>query len=268
MKPAYKAPAVLLDELGVEKPEDIRIEAIAQYCGATVVYARLDGCAARIIGRGDCAIITVDSAASRERQRFSAAHDLGHWMHDRGRIALACTDDRIARGWKEDDPERRANRYAVGVLLPERLFKPHARGVPPTFDGVRRLGAVFETSITATAVRLVENDEFPAMVVCTKAGKRVWFTRSPLVPKVLWPRETIGPGALIHRLGDGRERGPDTVDADDWIDHVTARDYVVQESSMRVTGDVVLSLLWWKDEGQILALEDEDSDDGAARWRR
>ena len=46
----YRSPAAILEELGITEPEDLDIEAIAQSCGATIVYERLDGCAARILG--------------------------------------------------------------------------------------------------------------------------------------------------------------------------------------------------------------------------
>lgn len=267
MKAPYKAPAAVLDELGVEGPEDIRIEAIAQHCGATVVYEPLHGCDARIIGLGERAIITIDATASRERQRFSAAHELGHWMHDRGSVSLACDEERMVRGWREDDPELRANRYAAGLLLPERLFKPRARGLPPTFETARRLAVIFQTSLSATAVRMIDNNEYPCMLVCATGGKREWFRRSRLVEEI-WPLERIGAGALVHKLGAEREVGPDTVDADDWIDHRDARDFTVVEHTIRVTGAVTLSLLWWKDEAQILALDEPEDEPDEPKWRR
>lgn len=37
----YIPPHRLLSDLGISEPRDIRIEAIAQYCGATVVYSTL-----------------------------------------------------------------------------------------------------------------------------------------------------------------------------------------------------------------------------------
>ena len=40
----------------------------------------------------------------------------------------------------------------------------------------RLLAELFQTSITATAIRLVERGEFPALLVCTdRFGARVWF---------------------------------------------------------------------------------------------
>src|SRR5690606_21936818 len=95
----YRSPGKLLEELGIENTEEIDIEAIAQHCDATIVYERLHGCAARIIGGAQQAIIAVDSESSRQRQRFSAGHELGHWMNDRGKAGFACTETMFAQEW-------------------------------------------------------------------------------------------------------------------------------------------------------------------------
>jgi Zn-dependent peptidase ImmA (M78 family) len=162
----YRSPASLLDELGIREPEEIAIEAIAEYCGATILYQPLQGAEARIVGHGDRAIITVNEAAPIGRRRFSGAHELGHWMCDRGKIAFACTDRILTTEWSDENPERRANRYAVGLLLPSAIFSPYARNREVTFATVRDLADRFQTSLTATAIRLVELVSFPAMIVC------------------------------------------------------------------------------------------------------
>src|SRR2546427_1959685 len=123
----YIAPDMVLEELGIRDPEDIKIEAIAEHCGATILYERLEGAEARILGYGERAIITVNGAAPRARQRFSGAHELGHWMCDRGKIAFACTDRSFTREWLDDNPERRANQYAAELLLPQKMFSPRAK---------------------------------------------------------------------------------------------------------------------------------------------
>ena len=187
----FKAPAALIGRL--RNPRAIRsrpIEPIAQYCGATIVYRPLDGCAARIVGDGERAVITVDSNATRPRQRFSAGHELGHWMRDRGRVAFSCNERTFLREWLNDNPERRANRYAADLLLPRKLFERAARGLPPTFDSARELARSFETSLTSTAIRLVELGHAPAMLVCNSATGREWFFRSPSVRRVVTARAT------------------------------------------------------------------------------
>lgn len=89
----------LLNELGVVSPADIDVEAIAQYCGATVLYQQLGGAEARIFGHGERAFISVNSDSPRQRQRFSAAHELGHWMWDRGTIAYICKKANMLSNW-------------------------------------------------------------------------------------------------------------------------------------------------------------------------
>jgi hypothetical protein len=259
----FVRPDVLLDELGITEPGDIRIEAIAQHCGATIVYAPLDGCEARILGVGDKAIITVNEGSSRERQRFSAAHELGHWMRDRGRIAFSCAEGALEREWGPDNPERRANRYGADLLLPEKMIRTHARALPATFATARRLGASFQTSVTATAIRLVELGSCPAMIVCNESAGRKWFFRSPLLPTSLWLRDKPGAGSVAAKLlgGKGVATGPETVDADDWIEHPDASEYCVVEDSISFWNGAVLTLLWWKDEAQILALDRDDGED-------
>ena len=54
---------------------------------------------------------------------------------------------------------------------------------------------------------------------------------------------------------------PADVDSDVWFTHEDAHKYVVREDSLKITSDLVLSILWWKDESQILALEDEEEED-------
>lgn len=262
MTSTYKAPATLVDELGIQKPSDIRIEDIAQYCGATVVYAPIDGCEARILGVGNRAIITVNSNAMRERQRFSTAHELGHWMRDRGKIAFSCTDQMLLKEWGDDNPERRANRYAADLLLPQKIFASHARTMPATFASARALAASFETSVTATAIRLVEIGPCPSMIICSETSGRRWFARSPIVPSELWPTSRPGVGSIAAKLlaNGSHAAGPVEVDANEWIDHPKSSDYTLIEDSVRVATGTVLTIIWWKNEQQLLDLGDDEDD--------
>jgi hypothetical protein len=256
----------LLDELGIDQPDEIAVEAIAQYCGATVVYEELQGCEAQIIGSDNRAIIGVKRDALRSRQRFSIAHELGHWIRDRGKLAgFTCTAKSFVSEWSregKDNPERRANRFAADLLLPEKMFKPDARDREMTFATASLLAARYETSLTATALRLVELGSFPAMLVCTEGGRRKWFVPSRDV-RGLWPVDSIGTDSAAYDLlhGTSGPEGAVEVAASSWIDRAEASRYVLCEDSKRV-GDFVLSLLWWKDERQLADLlrsEDDDS---------
>lgn len=253
--PVYKSPEKLLDELGITEPEEIDIEAIAEYCRATVVYNMLSGCEGRILGYGERAIITVNNASHRERQRFSAAHELGHWMCDQGNIALSCTEKMFNEAWfQNSDREVRANRYAADILLPKVMFTQKACKREITFTTVQELANTFNTSLTATAIRLVEHGSYPAMIVCTNLNGRKWFTRGPDVPSKIWPYKSLDRESLAYDLlaGISTNQSPTNMPADVWIDHPDAHQYVIREHSVKITDDLVLTLLWWKDERQLL----------------
>jgi Zn-dependent peptidase ImmA (M78 family) len=261
-RPHYRSPPALLRELGITEPEDIRIEAIAEHCGATIFYEPLAGCAARIVGYGERAYITVDSRSRRERQRFSGAHELGHWMADRGKISsFLCAEKVFAREWEEDNPERRANLYAADLLLPKFMFEPRAKNREITFDAVIALAGDFQTSLTATAIRLVQLGSFPSMIVCSELGRRRWFFPGADLPSALRLRDVPGPYTSAYELlrGSNNYEGSTDVQADGWIDHPTAQRYTLREDSRHIGNDLVLSLLWWKDERQILDIEEDES---------
>ena len=255
MTQVLKNPVELLKELGVRSPEDLDIEAVAEYCGATIRYRPLLGCEARVMGYKDRAIITVNANSKRPRQRFSAGHELGHWMRDRGTVAFKCDEQNFVRDWSLDNPEYRANRFASDLLLPLFLFCPLAYGLPITFASVRKLADAFQMSLTATAIRLVNHGSYPSMLVCLGPQGREWFVASPTVKGKLWPVENAGfhTGALrLLRHGGTDSDGPKEVRADEWINNPYADQYWIKEDSLIVRPELVLALLWWEDEQQLI----------------
>lgn len=250
----------LLDELGITEPAEIEVEVIAQHCGATVLYERLHGCEARIVGFGDRAIITVRDDIPRGRQRFSVGHEIGHWLRDRARIAFACTDRVFRSEWGPDNPERRANRFAADLLLPEPMFRPAARSQPVNLATAESLAATFQTSLTATVIRLVELGPQPAMVVCSsREGRRAWFFCSQDVP--FWPHDALDRETVAWDIARGSApSGPVEVDAAAWIQDTPAGLYSLVEDSTALGPDLLLSLLWWKDERQLIDAVEQDDD--------
>jgi Zn-dependent peptidase ImmA (M78 family) len=248
-----KSPHLLLEHLGIDEPAEIEIEPVAQACGATIVYEPLQGCEARLIGAGRRAVITVNSAAGRARQRFSAAHELGHWVHDRGKVAFSCAEGQFLREWgperDQQNAERRANRFAAGLLLPRNMFKRRARHRPMTFATVTEMAAEFETSVTATAIRLVELGALPAMLVCYHKWGRRWTTRNPLVPEALQPHLQITPQTLAASgAARGDPSGVQPYPAEAWLAHPDAVFHTIYADTWVSGPETLLVMLAWKDE--------------------
>jgi hypothetical protein len=257
----FRTAPQILEELGIVSPEDIDIEAIAFHCGAVIKYRPLTGCAARIVGNGNQAIITIDSNSPRARQRFSAGHELGHWMHDRGKTSFACEERQFVQDWSKNNPESRANRYASDLLLPVQIFKPLASSFREiTLTVASQLATKFQMSLTATAIRLVEHGPLPSMLICTSVAGREWFVRNADLSKQLFPTATPGPDTYAHDLLKGSEESSANgeVQASSWFDHEIAERFYLHEHSMRTGYGDVLSMLWWKDERMLIAIDEEE----------
>ncbi len=260
MSETRKSAVQLLEELGISEPHEIDLEAIAASCGAFVVFEPLTGAEARIVGNDDKAFITVNSAASRARQRFSIGHELGHWMWDRGRMAFACTKEMQDARWSGADKETIANRFSAELLMPSAMFRPRAHRLDATLDTVRKLAAEFEASLTATALRFVDYGSWPCMVVVHTAGGLERHKGTEGIDGRLWPCKQLDPCSFAYDLLRGQKTGVvgGLVDADTWINHPRASEYEVMESSVLTSPGRVLSLLWWKNERMINDLVSEE----------
>ena len=250
LSPAEK----LLQDLGVTEPSEIDLEAIAYFVNAEVRYRDLDGCEARILGTGDRAIISVNRRSSRSRQRFSIAHELGHWHHHRGRH-LACRVEEDAPIVGAPPSERTADGYAADLLMPAYLFGPLSRQQRRTdFAAVRALADAFAASLTATAIRLVESDHWPLMLVCHGPEGRKWFTRSPSVPDRWFPREDIDHDSHAFDVQFGNEADIPMlrkVGAEAWFDRGEARLYELKEQTIRIPFGQTLTLLNFDDDEML-----------------
>jgi hypothetical protein len=180
-------------------------------------------------------------------------------MRDRGKVGFSCTEQMMIGEWSAINAERGANDYAAELLMPPDMFQRAAHVMPITFESVRDLASMFQTSLTATAIRLVRLGSFPAMLVYLEHGRRKWFIRGEDVPGVLWPLEVPRLATTAADLLKGRsEDKPTAIQADGWIDHPRSKWYEVVEHSIEIFPGVILTLLWWKNEKQLLDLNTDD----------
>lgn len=236
-----------LQELGIESPDEIDLEAIAFTLSARVRYRPLDGCEAHLIGDSESAIITVNSRSPPARRRFSLAHELGHWRYHRGRILVCRTEDIGRTDWVSTSPERVADGYAADLLMPWYLLSPMARQYPRlTFEIARKLAAAFDVSLEAAVIRLVDSKLFPSILVCHTPRGRKWFKRSVLVPERWFPQSELDHESYAFDVLFGKKADdsvPHKIGADAWFDRDEARYYEVQEQTVRVGDDRTLTLV-------------------------
>jgi len=97
------------------------------------------------------------------RSRYTFAHELGHFFIPSHRHALVAglLAARLPRQgpWGNRTTEEEADRFAANLLMPAPLFSQLATTTPGTaLQKITTLAKTFETSITATAYRLIELD--------------------------------------------------------------------------------------------------------------
>jgi Zn-dependent peptidase ImmA (M78 family) len=118
-----KRVAVLLEDHRISKPP-VPVEKIAHVLGLEVRYAPLEGdLSGALIRSHSEQYIGVNSLHHRNRQRFTIAHEIGHFVLHKG-IKIH-VDKSFLVNWRDDessqaisDEEMEANRFAAELLMP------------------------------------------------------------------------------------------------------------------------------------------------------
>ena len=102
--------------------------------------------------------------------RFTVAHELGHYFLPGHADFLFASGDGVHRsrsGFISGDRyERQADYFASALLMPEPQFRKEVNGAGSGFQAIERLAKLFQTSITATAIRYIQfTDDAVAVIV-------------------------------------------------------------------------------------------------------
>lgn len=255
MTPGERAEAVI-ESLGINSVDDLDLEAIAFDAGIEVVYEALSGCEATLVGVGDRAIATINPSGYRGRERFSVGHEVGHWMLHRGR-SFRCRVDAVEDNFSSSAVlEKEADTFASHLLMPAALFQAAIQGAErPNFKQLGEVAALFDTSLTATALRLVGVDTLPAIIACyTKEGLR-WQAAAKHVPRRWYLKDQTDEDSFAYDLlFQGKEcRTLGKQSADAWFTNSDAGRYEVLEQCVRLRGEEVLVLLYLADPQMLYA---------------
>lgn len=155
----------LLRNAGMSKPA-IDVEAIVASVGLqihrTAIPNQVSGF---LLSRGSLSAICLQASDSLERQRFTTAHELGHWclkhhmqagshVHvNRGNLIV----ERGRRATEGVDPkEIEANQFAAELLMPAHMVKDQValRTTPLCDRDVSELSTIFKVSELAMSIRL------------------------------------------------------------------------------------------------------------------
>jgi Zn-dependent peptidase ImmA (M78 family) len=244
----------LLMQLGISKAQEINLDAIAWHVGALVKYRRIDNADATIIGSTTHAVIAVNTASkSVPRRRFSLAHELGHWHHHRGRVLFCGPADIGNFAGGPLDPERQADAFASDLILPGYLVRPKITKLKKvTLGYAREIVDEFQASMTATLIKILNEDRFPILIVCHGKDKRHWFRRANMVPQWWFPRDDLDVDTfafeILHR-GASEDTFPRKNDAGAWFEFRNVDRYEIYEQSFSLPDNEVLTILTIPEDG-------------------
>lgn len=147
----------------------VKVEAIAEDLGLEVTYENLgsDEVSGLLVSNGNSAHIFVQEGNHEHRQRFTIAHEIGHFvlLHqfesgkhvhvDRGNF-ISQRGPRASEG--VDPKEIEANQFAASLLMPSKLMHQRVNelvGAGPLLDQhVEKLAKDFKVSEQAMTIRL------------------------------------------------------------------------------------------------------------------
>lgn len=156
----------LLDETKISEPP-VPVEKVATKLKLQVRFEPFDGIISGcIVRQGDYAIVGINSFHHSNRQRFTLAHEIGHFLLHKGKEVIVDrgfgVNFRDARaGMAGGLEEVEANYFAAQLLMPETFLIKDLKGKKLDIEDdklIRKLAGRYRVSSQALTYRLVNLD--------------------------------------------------------------------------------------------------------------
>lgn len=231
--------ALPVDPFAIAEAHDIVVEPKADTTG---------GVSGMLLRHGDAfGILYATHVSSEGFQRFSVAHELGHYFLD-GHIDHVLPKGSSVHtshaGYVSGDQyELEADNFATGLLMPEDLFRSALRTQTrtPGLSAVESLAGRCRTSLTATAIRYADlSDDAVAVIVST--GSTIEYCRLSESMKSLRELSWLRKGSPVPqktataRLTGNRDR---VARADRETEEIDILDWLGGVRSVNATEEVV-----------------------------
>lgn len=135
----------------------VEVGAIAKSFGISVLKSTMPGSISGEIRETDGIVtIKVNRHDIKERQRFTIAHEIAHFLLHRDRLANGITDDVLYRSRLTDDLERQANRLAADIIMPANLIQSaqsNLTALKPE-DKLKKIAELAQVSLAAVKIRI------------------------------------------------------------------------------------------------------------------
>lgn len=176
LKDVKKQSQKLLEDFTVKKVPFVDVKEIAENLGIRILdkpFADNPSLSGMLIRKTDQAIMAINEAQSKQRQRFTIAHEIGHFIFDKGKdvwvdegIGSAQISYRMSPGSRSlyEEEEVRANKFAAALLMPEDWIRSSFENRKDDTDWINEdslvgtLAEDYKVSMQAMFIRLLELD--------------------------------------------------------------------------------------------------------------
>lgn len=237
---ARRAALDLHARAGIHDIRALDTDTLARKLGVRVRRGGLHGAAARLVGGPDLAIVRLSSKLDREGERFSFAHEVGHWQlrHASAEVPFDCVAPR-SRSDGAHDIESEASTFAAEFLMPAWMLAPLCT-VPPTLDRAYAIANDFGVSVVAAAVRMVELSSTPCAAVYSRRGEVLWAVHSSSMPHRIRRGACIRPGAAAVTVAEGAFWvRPHPVPVHAWLPSGSNVDVIEESASLNASAGVI-----------------------------
>lgn len=229
---SLKGEKLALDEGFAALPVDPFWIAASREIEVQAKPAEVEGVSGMLLRHGNAfGIMYATNVPSVGFQRFSVAHELGHYFLD-GHVdhVFARGDFHVSHAcYVSGDPyEMEADHFASGLLMPERLFKPLLSKHDPGLAMIEDIAGKAQTSLTATAIRCAQLSR-DALAVVISTGDTVDYCfmseGMKVLPNLSFIRKgsRVPPNTATARLNDDPKRVltssryAQEIDSMDWL---------------------------------------------------
>lgn len=218
-------------------------------------------------------VILVASERSRQRRRFSIAHELGHFLIPShlpraGEQSLCSSEHLGMHDVKEQDRRRRmeaeANRFAALLLIPPPVLRAELKAIRrPDVRDVVRLAKLFDVSKDAMARAYADHTREAVAIAVIRNGcvLRTYRNEANFPPLVAWRGQPVPSGSLAGTiLQPGQVSNVEECEAAVWIRE--PEDRTVEALTEQLLGQREgFSLLML-----VAELRDEEESEVQRRW--
>lgn len=262
-----------IDPFAIARSRDIDVEPKPDVAG---------GVSGMLLRHGNqFGILYATHVRSEGFQRFSVAHELGHYFLEGHPDHVLKNGIHVSHaGFIADDPyEQEADQFAVGLLMPGNLFKKELGRHQAGLETIEAMHILCKTSLTATASRYAELTEDAAAIIISTGQVIDYCIMSETLkalPKLAWIKRgtPVPAGTATARFNSNPQRvansdkEEDEIDIRDWLGGTRSVPATEQVIGLGSYGKTLTVLTCPSVQDETFADDDGDDDDEslAERW--